>query len=170
MKTSMTCLPVLIVPNWNVEFHVHTNASNFALVVMLGKNPNNTIDKPIYYVDKLMNSVERNCSTIEKEALAMIYAIRRFQHYLLGNSFTFFIDHQALLHLVNKPMVRSHIARWLLLLQEFNLKIVYKLGQVHFVPDQLFQISHGEPTIRVEDQLLDAMLFTTGINWYGPIL
>jgi len=36
------------------------------------------------------------------------------------------------------------------------------------VPNQLSQISHGEPAIRVEPQLLDAILFTLG--WYGPIL
>jgi hypothetical protein len=36
MNASMTCLFVLIVPNWDAEFHVHTNASNFALGVMLG--------------------------------------------------------------------------------------------------------------------------------------
>jgi hypothetical protein len=38
------------------------------------------------------------------------------------------------------------------------------------VPDQLSWISHGEPTIRVKDQLFDVILFTMGINWYGPIL
>jgi len=37
MKASMTCLPILIVPNWNVEFHVHTDVSNFVLGVTLGK-------------------------------------------------------------------------------------------------------------------------------------
>jgi hypothetical protein len=36
MKASMTCLLILIVPNWNAKFHVHTDASNFALGVMLG--------------------------------------------------------------------------------------------------------------------------------------
>jgi hypothetical protein len=35
MKTFMTCLPILMVPNWKIEFHVHIDASNFALGVML---------------------------------------------------------------------------------------------------------------------------------------
>jgi hypothetical protein len=52
----MTSLPMLMVPNWKMEFHLHTNASNFALRVMLGQNPNNTIDRPIYYASKLMNN------------------------------------------------------------------------------------------------------------------
>jgi hypothetical protein len=45
-------------------------------------------------------------------------------------------------------MVTSRIARWLLLLQEFDFKIVYKLSKVHFILDHMSKISHGEP---VED-------------------
>jgi len=135
MKSSMTCLLVLIVPNWNFEFHVHTNVSNFALAVMLGQNLDNTIDKPIFYASRLMNSAKKNYITIEKEALAMIYVVKKFKHYLLHNNFVFYVDHQALLYLVNKPLVTSRIAKWLLLLQEFDFKMVYKLGQIHFVLD-----------------------------------
>jgi hypothetical protein len=58
MKASMTCLPILIVPNWNFKFHVHIDASNFGLGVMLRQNLDNTINKPIYYANRLMNSVE----------------------------------------------------------------------------------------------------------------
>ncbi len=91
----MTCLCALIVPNWKLEFHVHIDASNFALGAMLSENPNKTIDKPIYYASRLMNNVEKNYTTTKKEALAMIYAMKKFMHYLLGNNFIFFMDHQA---------------------------------------------------------------------------
>jgi hypothetical protein len=40
-----------------------------------------------------MNGAKKNYSTTKKEALAMIYAIKKFCHYLLGNNFTFFVDH-----------------------------------------------------------------------------
>jgi hypothetical protein len=52
----------------------------------------------------------------------------------------------------------------LLFLQEFDFKVVYKLGQIHFVPNHLSWISHGEPTAWVEDQLLDATLFVVQID------
>jgi hypothetical protein len=39
MKTSMTCLLMLMVPNWKIKFHVHTNASNFAVGVILAQKP-----------------------------------------------------------------------------------------------------------------------------------
>ncbi len=44
MKTSLTMLLVLIVPNWTKEFHGHIDASNYAIGVMLAQNPNDTID------------------------------------------------------------------------------------------------------------------------------
>jgi hypothetical protein len=66
-----------------------SNASNFALGTMLSQNPNKTIDKPIYYVSRLTNSVENNYITTKKETLTMIYVVKKFRHYLLGNNFIF---------------------------------------------------------------------------------
>jgi hypothetical protein len=59
MKASMTCLPVIIILDWKLEFHVHTDASNFALGAMLNQNPNKTIGKPIYYVNTLMSGAKK---------------------------------------------------------------------------------------------------------------
>jgi hypothetical protein len=50
-----------------------------------------------------MNSVERNFTIVEKEASTMIYNVKKFRHYLLGNFFIFFVHHKILLYLVNKP-------------------------------------------------------------------
>jgi len=128
MKTSMTCLEVLMVPNWKIEFHVHTNAPDFALRVMLGQKLDNTINRLVYNASRLMNSAEKNYTTTKKEVLTMIYVVKKFKHYLLGNNFIFFVDHHALLYMVNKPTIIGQIAKWFLLLQEFNFKVVYKLG------------------------------------------
>jgi hypothetical protein len=94
-----------MVPNWKIKFLVHIDTSNFALGVMLGENPDNSIDKPIYYANRLINSVEKNYTTIQNNNLAMIYGVKKFRHYLLGNSFIFFVDHSTLLYLVNKLTV-----------------------------------------------------------------
>jgi len=136
---------------------------NFALGVMLGQNPDNTIDRSIWYASRLMNSVEKNYTT-KKEALAMIYIVKKFKHYLLGNSFIFFIDHQALLYIVNKLTVRRWITKWLLMLQEFDFKVVYKLNQVHFLLYHLSKINHGESTKGINEELFDVHLFNVGVD------
>jgi hypothetical protein len=40
---------------------------------------------------------------MKKEAQAMIYVVKKFKHYLLANHFIFFVDHQALIYMVNRP-------------------------------------------------------------------
>jgi hypothetical protein len=42
-------------------------------------------DQQVMYAFILLNSIERNYTTTEREALAMIYALHKFKHYLLGN-------------------------------------------------------------------------------------
>jgi hypothetical protein len=56
-----------------------------------------------------MTSAKKNYSIAKMETLAMIYDIKFFCHYLLGNNFMFFVDHQALIYLVNKPIVTGQI-------------------------------------------------------------
>jgi hypothetical protein len=90
---------------------------NFALGVMLGQNPNNTIDKLIYYASRLMNNAKKNYTTTKKEVLVMIYVVKKLRHYLLKNSFIFSIDHQTLLYIVNKLTIEGQIVRWHLFLQ-----------------------------------------------------
>ena len=62
---------------------------------MLAQNPTSKIDQPIAYASRLLSKVEENYTTIKKEALAMVYAVNKFRHYLLGNRFIFYVDHLA---------------------------------------------------------------------------
>jgi hypothetical protein len=92
------------------------------------------------YASKLLNSIEQNYITIEREDLAMVYALHKFRHYLLGNCFVFYVDHMALIYLVNKPQVYGKIIRWLLLFLEYDFKIVYKLSRSHLMADALSRL------------------------------
>lgn len=48
---------------------------------------------------------------MEREALGMVYAVQKFRHYLLATPFTFYVDHQALMYLVNKPIIQGRVSR-----------------------------------------------------------
>jgi hypothetical protein len=89
------------------------------------------------YSSRLFNSIEKNYIIIDREALVMVYALHKFRHYLLGNKFTFYIDHMALMYLVNKPQVFGRLTKWLLLFLEYDFKIVYKPGKSHIMVDAL---------------------------------
>jgi hypothetical protein len=66
--------------------------------------------------------------------------MKTFRHYFLANHFIFFVDHQALVYMVNKPFILSDITWWLLLLLEFDFEVIYKLKKEHIVPDYLSRL------------------------------
>ena len=78
-----------------------------------------------------MSLAEKKYTTTEREVLAVVYACKKFQHYLLGYWIVFYMDHDSLKYLVNKPDLSWMIARWILLLQEFNYEVVVKLGKAN---------------------------------------
>jgi len=119
--------PILIAVDWKLEFHIYSNASNLAVGTMLAQNPTGKIDQPVVYASCLLSKAKKNYTTTKREALAMVYAINKFQHYLLGNKFVFYVDHMALIYLVNKTQVSGRITRWLLHFLEFDFTVVYKL-------------------------------------------
>ncbi len=55
------------------------------------------------YASRLLNKLEHNYSTIHTEVLIMVFDLHKFKHYLLENKFVFYVDHMALVYLVNKP-------------------------------------------------------------------
>jgi hypothetical protein len=73
----------------------------------------------------------------------MVYALHKFKHFLLGNKFVFYVDHMALVYLVNKPQVSGRIIRWLLLFLKYEFIVVYKLGRTHVVVDVLSKLPNS---------------------------
>ena len=74
----------------------------------------------------------------------MVFALQKYRHYLLSNPFIFYIDHQVLKYLVNKPLHHGRISHWLLLFQEFEFEVVVRLGEVNVGADHLSRIDIGE--------------------------
>ena len=95
------------------------------------------MDYPIVYSSRKLNKVERNYSTTEREALGMVFALQKYQHYLLANPFIIYTDHQALKYLVNKPLHHGRICRWLLLFQEFEFEVIVRPGKLNVSLDHL---------------------------------
>ncbi len=61
--------PILLPSNWQVEFHVHIDASLLVVGAMLSQNVTRKSDQPVVYAFRLLKKVEYNYSIIEREAL-----------------------------------------------------------------------------------------------------
>ncbi len=142
-----------------MKFHVHIYALNLVVGVMWTQNPIKKCDQPITYASKLLNNVEKNYTTTEKEALAMVYALHKFRQYLLENKFVFYVDHMALLYLVRKPQLLGQIMRWLLLLLEYDFLVVYKPRCSHLMVDILLRLHDATKNPKVLNMTTNTPFF-----------
>jgi hypothetical protein len=149
----MVTVRILVFPDWEKKFHVHVDASTISLGAILEQPGVGDLDHPIYFASKNLSEPEYNYNTIEREGLAMVYALQKSRHYLLGKHFKMFTDHLALKYLVNKPVLGGIICRWLLLFQEFEFEVIVLLNAG---PDHLSRVTNGEEPTNLEDNFLDA--------------
>jgi hypothetical protein len=84
---------------------VHVDAFAIMLGALLTQPREGDIDHPILFASRNLSYPEHNYNTKEREELAMVYALHKFRHYLLGKHFKMFTDSYALRYLVNKPML-----------------------------------------------------------------
>lgn len=159
LKDKLVNAPILKHPNWDIIFHVHTDASGIAIGAILAQPGSKKVDHLVYYASRKMSIPEKNYTTTEQEALAMVFSLQKFRHFLLPKKFKFFTDHQALKYLVNKPIHQGKIIRWILLFQEYEFDIVVKPSRHNVGPDHLSRIDTGEEPVEGEDELPDAELF-----------
>ena len=107
LKEKLETVPILVHPDWEKQFHVHNDASGIALGAVLAQPGETTVDHPVYFTSRKLSNAEWNYTTMEREALAMVYSLQKFRHYLLGGKFKFFTNHFVLKYLVNTPVLEG---------------------------------------------------------------
>ena len=100
----------------------------------------------VAYYSCQLSKQERSYSTTEREALAVVAAVKEFYLYLYGHEFTLVTDHNPLVTLTNLKDATGHLARWIMYLQQFNYSFVYRPGKSHTNADSL---SRSGPTLQL---------------------
>jgi hypothetical protein len=148
------------------------DASDYAVGAVLGQTKDRK-HNAIAYASKTLTGAQLNYATTKKELLAVVFAIDKFQSYLVGAKVIVFTDHATLKYLLTKKDVKPQLIYWILLLQEFDLEIRDKKGVENTVADHL---SHMQVTNMQErpinDFLRDDMLLkvTDSNPWYANIV
>jgi hypothetical protein len=127
---------------------------------MLSQPGEGDIDHPIVFASRKLSISENNYTTIEWEGLAMVFALQKFRHYLVGSHFKMYTYHYALKYLVNKPILGGRICRWLLLFQGYDFEVIVKPKKLNVGLDHLSRILTGEDVGNVDYNFPDAQLFT----------
>lgn len=113
--------------------------------------------KPIAFVSRALSKCEKKYSTLEKEALSIVFCVTKLRQYLLGNKFILKTDHRPLLTIFgsNKGlpiMASARMQRWALILSGFEYTIEYVKGQhneadaISRMPQQNFENNNTEFT------------------------
>ena len=79
------------------------------------------VEHPICYASRFCNPAEKNYFSFHGECLAVVWATNHFRASLFGKSFTLFTDHEPLRWLMTTQKLTGKMARWSLLLQEYDL-------------------------------------------------
>nr|GFA54258.1 reverse transcriptase domain-containing protein [Tanacetum cinerariifolium] len=117
------------------------DASDFAIGAVLGQRHEKHF-KPIHYASKTMNDAETNYTTTEKEILAVVYAFKKFRSYQIMNKSIVHKDHSALKYLFAKKDAKARLLRWVLLLQEFDFKVLDTKGAENLAADHLSRLEN----------------------------
>ena len=86
------------------------------------------------------NPTEERYSTIEREALAVVWSINKLKTYLYGNRFTLVTDHKPLVWLKSAGTKNNRLLRWSLSLQDFEFEVVHRKGSLHSNADGLSRL------------------------------
>ena len=127
------------------ELVLATDASDYGVGAVLSHKMEGGTARPIGYMSRSLNGAERNYSTLEKEALAIIFGVKKFHQFLYGHSFTIKTDHKPLEGLLNEKkgipaLAAPRIQRWVLTLSAYEYKISYKAGQTNGNADGLSRL------------------------------
>ncbi|PKA63075.1 hypothetical protein AXF42_Ash007871 [Apostasia shenzhenica] len=99
-------------------------------------------DKVIAYASRQLKSHERNYSIHDLELAAIVFALKIWRHYLYGVKCDIFTDHQSLKYIFTQKELNLRQRRWLELLKDYDLEILYHPGKANIVADALSRKVH----------------------------
>ena len=150
LQHAVTAAPVLALYQLHLPIVVTCDASDYALGAELAQLQPDGELRPVAFASKLLTPCERNYSVGEKEALACVWSVKKWDRYLRGQRFKLRTDHSSLLTLLPSPDTTGHkparIARWATTLLDYNFTMEFKKGSTNVVADALSRL----PTENVE--------------------
>ncbi|XP_053486641.1 uncharacterized protein LOC128611284 [Ictalurus furcatus] len=136
LKGALTSAPVLRNPDFDLPFTVHTDASETGLGAVLSQTFDGE-EHPVLYISRKLSPAERKYAAVEREALAIKWAIEELRYYLAGRHFVLITDHAPLQWMAKAKDTNARVTRWFLALQDFSFQVKHRAGAQHGNADGL---------------------------------
>ena len=148
-KQLLTSAPVLAHYNPALPIKMAGDASAYGIGAVISHVYSDGNERPISFASRTLSPSEQNYSQIEKEALSLIYGIKKFHAYLYGRRFTLVTDHKPLITVLGPksgipPMAATRLQRWALLLSAYNYAIEFKPTLQHGNANGLSRLPLGD--------------------------
>ncbi|GFW18106.1 transposon Tf2-9 polyprotein [Trichonephila clavipes] len=129
LKKLLSESPVLSIFQQGRTTELHTDASQQGYGAVLLQEAEDGKLHPVQYMSQKATPAEEKYSSYELEVLAVVNALKKFRTYLLGNHFKIITDCSAFQKTMDKKDLVTRVARWTLLLEEYDYEIVHRSGQ-----------------------------------------
>lgn len=139
LKSKLSKEPILLLPDLTKQFFLRTDASDVGIGAVLLQEVDN-MRFPVAYASKKLLPRERAYAVIERECLAIVWAIKKFEPYLYGREFVVETDHQPLLYMQKTKVSNARIMRWALALQPYRFRIEAIKGSDNVGADYLSRV------------------------------
>lgn len=144
VKHKLTTAPLLVLPNFDIPFELHCNASKLGIGAVLSQG-----GRPIAFYSEKLAGARARYSTYDIEFYAIVQSIKHWRHYLAHREFVLFTDHVALKYLGTQDKISSREATWTSYLQQFTFVIKHQSGKLNKVADALSRRHALVSTLRV---------------------
>ena len=144
-KESLTSSSVLVHYDSTLPLQLTTDASAYGLGAVLSLVMPDCSEHPISFASRMLTAAERNYTQLEKEALALVFGIKKFHPYLFGRKFTLVTDHRPLLAILGPkkmipPLAAARMQRWALLLSSYSYDLEFRTSEKHANEDGLSRL------------------------------
>ncbi|KAF9752783.1 Transposon Tf2-6 polyprotein, partial [Nosema granulosis] len=131
VKEELRNIRSLKIPDYNKSFRLRTDACDTGLGAVLLQTNSEGKWVPIQWASKKLTPTERRYTITEKEMLAVVWGIEKFEYELRGRRFELMTDHKALEEIRNKPYFNNNrVNRWIERIQEYDFSVQYVKGEL----------------------------------------
>ena len=145
LKEALTTGTVLRLPDVDRDFVLRTDASDNGLGAVLLQEHDGMLH-PVAYGSKKLKQEEKHYTVSEKECLAVVFGVTKFEQYLYGRKFKLQTDHQPLAFLAQAKLTNGRLMRWSLFLQQYHIHVEYIKGSQNIGADYLSRLTESANT------------------------